>query len=262
MIFSSKPALIAMEKMMTQPPFYRPPGHGKYQPKKLPPDKAHYKCEYCLHYDRKEKCKLIQCPYMDERIKAGAVSLPEALVETMKDIHNTAFRKRFNKMLMKSEERKMISFRSEVHRKAFLNAIENIDPDNKVVISVLSPIISSAPCTSAATIGSCAIPSRMGRLLRRVRHSPGKRCRPRCRKSGICPLRRSIPFVPWRMGSLTMYRSCSALRRTISTWGAFIMCPATMSKRTGSWSCGGTRGNSASGDRETVSFMRAEAPFT
>ena len=54
MIFSSKPALIAMERMMTQPPYYRPPGHGKYQPKKLPPDKAHYKCEYCLHYDRKK----------------------------------------------------------------------------------------------------------------------------------------------------------------------------------------------------------------
>lgn len=137
MIFSSKSALIAMERMMTQPPFYRPPGHGKYHPKKLPPDKAHYKCEYCLHYDRKKKCELIQCPYMDERIKAGAVTLPEALVETMKDIHNTAFRKRFNKMLMKSEERKMISFRSEVHRKAFLNAIENIDPDNKVVIAAL-----------------------------------------------------------------------------------------------------------------------------
>ena len=74
MIFSSKPALIAMERMMTQPPFYRPPGHGKYHPKKLPPDKAHYKCEYCLHYDRKKKCKLIQCPYLHStrnQISAG-----------------------------------------------------------------------------------------------------------------------------------------------------------------------------------------------
>lgn len=31
----------------------------------------------------------------------------------------------------------MFSFRSEVHRKAFLKAIENIDPDNKVVIAAL-----------------------------------------------------------------------------------------------------------------------------
>ena len=128
MIFSSKSVLIAMERMMTQPPFYRPPGHGKYHPKKLPPDKAHYKCEYCLHYDRKKKCELIQCPYMDERIKAGAVTLTEALIETMKDIHNTAFRKRFNKMLMKSEERKMLKkCRKMMIRKSFyLRYLQNL----------------------------------------------------------------------------------------------------------------------------------------
>ena len=40
MIFSSKPALIAMERMMTQPPYYRPRGHGKCKPKKLPPDNS------------------------------------------------------------------------------------------------------------------------------------------------------------------------------------------------------------------------------
>ena len=122
---------------MTQPPFYRPRGHGKYVTKKLLPDKESCNCGYCLYADRKKKCKLTKCPYIEERITAGSVSRTEALIESVRGIHNAAFRKRFNCVLMKREEGEMHGFRGGIHRSVFLKAIEKISPDNKAALSAL-----------------------------------------------------------------------------------------------------------------------------
>ena len=53
MIFSNEPDQIELERIMTQPPFYRPRGQGKYVIKKLLPDKESCNCGYCLYADRK-----------------------------------------------------------------------------------------------------------------------------------------------------------------------------------------------------------------
>lgn len=136
MIFSNEPDQIELERIMTQPPFYRPRGHGKYVIKTLLPDKESCNCGYCLYADRK-KCTLTKCPYIEEGITAGSVSRTEALIESVRDIHNTAFRKRFNRVLMKREEGEIHGFRGEIHRSVFLKAIEKISPDNKVALSAL-----------------------------------------------------------------------------------------------------------------------------
>ena len=61
----------------------------------------------------------------------------EALIESVRNIHNTAFRKRFNRVLMKREEGEVPGFRGKIHRSVFLKAIEKISPDNKVALSAL-----------------------------------------------------------------------------------------------------------------------------
>lgn len=137
MIFSNEPDQIELERIMTQPPFYRPRGHGKYVIKTLLPDKESCNCGYCLYADRKKKCTLTKCPYIEEGITAGSVSRTEALIESVRGIHNAAFRKRFNCVLMKREEGEMHGFRGEIHRSVFLKAIEKISPDNKVALSAL-----------------------------------------------------------------------------------------------------------------------------
>ena len=78
-------------------------------------------CRLCLYYNRKRKCTVSQCPCIEERIAAGAASRAEVMTETMKDIHNAAFRRRLNQFIRESEELYM-NFRNEKHRLAFVEA--------------------------------------------------------------------------------------------------------------------------------------------
>ena len=76
-------------------------------------------CRYCPYYRGKRKCTADSCPCIEERILAGAASRSEVMTETMKDIHNAAFRRRLNQFIRESEELPM-NFRNEKHRLALL----------------------------------------------------------------------------------------------------------------------------------------------
>ena len=93
-------------------------------------------CRYCPYYRGKRKCTASQCPCIEERIVAGAASRAEVMAETMRDIHNGAFRRRLNQFIKESEERHM-NFRNEKHRLAFVEAIRKLDKKNFALMSAL-----------------------------------------------------------------------------------------------------------------------------
>ena len=93
-------------------------------------------CRYCPYYRGKRKCTASQCPCIEERIVAGAASRAEVMAETMKDIHNAAFRRRLNQFINESEELHM-NFRNEKHRLAFVEAIRKLDKKNFALMSAV-----------------------------------------------------------------------------------------------------------------------------
>lgn len=93
-------------------------------------------CRYCPYYRGKRKCTASQCPCIEERIVAGAASRAEVMAETMRDIHNAAFRRRLNQFIKESEELHM-NFRNEKHRLAFVEAIRKLDKKNFALMSAL-----------------------------------------------------------------------------------------------------------------------------
>ena len=126
MIFSDSPSQIALERMMTQVKGFPPRGSGVMVLRRFEYTAEMCDCRLCLYYNRKRKCTVSQCPCIEERITAGAASRAEVMAETMKDIHNAAFRRRLNQFIKESEELHM-NFRNEKHRLAFVEAIRKLD---------------------------------------------------------------------------------------------------------------------------------------
>lgn len=93
-------------------------------------------CRYCPYYRGKRKCTASQCPCIEERIVAGIASRADVMAETMRDIHNAAFRRRLNQFIKESEELHM-NFRNEKHRLAFVEAILKLDKKNFALMSAL-----------------------------------------------------------------------------------------------------------------------------
>lgn len=93
-------------------------------------------CRYCPYYRGKRKCTASQCPCIEEWIVAGAASRAEVMAETMRDIHNAAFRRRLNQFIKESEELHM-NFRNEKHRLAFVEAIRKLDKKIFALMSAL-----------------------------------------------------------------------------------------------------------------------------
>ena len=93
-------------------------------------------CRLCLYYNRKKKCTVSQCPCVEERIIAGSADLSEVMAETMKNIHNAAFRRRLNQFIKESEDPTM-NFRNEKHRLAFDESVRKLDKKNFVLMSAV-----------------------------------------------------------------------------------------------------------------------------
>ena len=93
MIFSDSPSQKALERMMTQVKGFPPRGSGVMVLRRFEYTAEMCDCRLCLYYNRKKKCTVSQCLCIEERIVAGAAGRSEVMTETMKDIHNAAFRK-------------------------------------------------------------------------------------------------------------------------------------------------------------------------
>lgn len=98
MIFSDSPQQRALERMMTAVPRFLPKGGGIMVLHHFEYTVEMCNCRYCPYYRGKRKCTASQCPCIEERIVAGAASRAEVMAETMRDIHNAAFRRRLPKL--------------------------------------------------------------------------------------------------------------------------------------------------------------------
>lgn len=136
MIFSDSPSQKALERMMTQVKGFPPRGSGVMVLRRFEYTAEMCDCRLCLYYNRKKKCTVSQCPCIEERIVAGAAGRSEVMTETMKDIHNAAFRKRLIQFIRESEELHM-NFRNEKHRLAFDEAIRKLNKKNFALMSAL-----------------------------------------------------------------------------------------------------------------------------
>ena len=136
MIFSDSPQQRALERMMTAVPRFRPKGGGIMMLHHFEYTAEMCDCRYCPYYRGKRKCTASQCPCIEERIVAGAASRAEVMAETMRDIHNGAFRRRLNQFIKEREELHM-NFRNEKHRLAFVEAIRKLDKKNFALMSAL-----------------------------------------------------------------------------------------------------------------------------
>lgn len=136
MIFSDSPQKRALERMMTAVPRFRPKGGGIMVLHHFEYTAEMCDCRYCPYYRGKRKCTASQCPCIEERIVAGAASRAEVMAETMRDIHNGAFRRRLNQFIKEREELHM-NFRNEKHRLAFVEAIRKLDKKNFALMSAL-----------------------------------------------------------------------------------------------------------------------------
>ena len=136
MIFSDSPQQRALERMMTAVPRFRPKGGGIMVLHHFEYTAEMCDCRYCPYYRGKRKCTASQCPCIEERIVAGAASRAEVMAETMRDIHNGAFRRRLNQFIKEREELHM-NFRNEKHRLAFVEAIRKLDKKNFALMSAL-----------------------------------------------------------------------------------------------------------------------------
>ena len=134
MIFSDSPQQKALERMMTAVPRFLPQGGGTMVRHYFAYTAEMCDCRYCLYYCR--KCTADSCPCIEERILAGAANRSEVMSETMKDIHNAAFRRRLNQFIRESEELHM-NFRNEKHRLAFDEAIRKLNKKNFALMSAL-----------------------------------------------------------------------------------------------------------------------------
>lgn len=134
MIFSDSPQQRALERMMTAVPRFLPQGGGTMVRHYFAYTAEMCDCRYCLYYCR--KCTADSCPCIEERILAGAAGRSEVMSETMKDIHNAAFRRRLNQFIRESEELPM-NFRNEKHRLAFDEAVRKLNKKNFALMAAI-----------------------------------------------------------------------------------------------------------------------------
>ena len=85
-----------LERLMTRIPNFRPRGYGVFVFNKFEYTAKDCDCRYCLHRKKGIGCTEGKCPYMKERITAGAVPVKEALLEALSTVNHFAFQLRLH----------------------------------------------------------------------------------------------------------------------------------------------------------------------
>ena len=80
--FTQGTPLADLERQMQMVPNFTPRGHGRRILRSYRPTAADVDCRYCLQHQRR-RCQSQTCPYIAERLEAGAVTLDELAVETI-----------------------------------------------------------------------------------------------------------------------------------------------------------------------------------
>ena len=83
MNFAQGASLADLERQMRMVPNFAPRKHGRRNLRRYRPTAADVDCRYCLHY-RHRICQSRTCPYLAERLEAGAATLTELAAETVR----------------------------------------------------------------------------------------------------------------------------------------------------------------------------------
>lgn len=75
--------LADLERQMMAVPNFAPRGHGRRVLCSYHPSATDVDCRYCLQYGRR-RCQSRTCPYLAERLEAGAVTMEELITETVR----------------------------------------------------------------------------------------------------------------------------------------------------------------------------------
>ena len=75
--------LAELERQMMMVPNFAPRGSGSAVLCHYRPTAADVDCRNCLQY-RRRSCRSLSCPYLSERLEAGAVTMDELIVETVR----------------------------------------------------------------------------------------------------------------------------------------------------------------------------------
>ena len=136
MIFNTYCLEKEIERLMTRIPNFRSRGHGKYILNRFEYSAEDSDCRLCLHYRKKIGCTVQLCPYLTERITAGAVSIGEVLLETFSEIDHFDFQIRLLQYIHESEENTM-QFKNDKHRENFTEAVKRLNKKDKSLMAAI-----------------------------------------------------------------------------------------------------------------------------
>ncbi len=81
--FEHGTVMAEIERQMTMTPNFAPRGHGSAVLCRYHPAAADLDCRNCLEH-RRRSCRSLRCLYLSERLEAGAVTLEELIIETIR----------------------------------------------------------------------------------------------------------------------------------------------------------------------------------
>ena len=121
LIFLHGTPLADLEDQMRMVPNFAPRRHGKMSSRSYHPTAADVDCKYCLHY-RYKTCLRRTCPYLAERLEAGAVTLPELTSETVRAWKYIPLRRRAMSVMRRTDS---IHFEGQLHLARMVDAWKN-----------------------------------------------------------------------------------------------------------------------------------------
>lgn len=136
MIFDTYYSEREIARLMSRIPNFRPRGHGSYVFERFEYTAEDYLCKNCLHYLKKTGCIELTCPYLTERITAGAVPVTEVLLETFSESDHFDFQIRLLQYIHESEKNTM-QFKNEKHRETFTEAVKRLNKKDKSLMAAI-----------------------------------------------------------------------------------------------------------------------------
>lgn len=136
MIFDTYYSEREIARLMSRIPNFRPRGHGNYVFGRFEYSAEDCDCNLCLHYQKKIGCTKQLCPYMMERITAGAVPITKVLLETFSEIDHFDFQIRLLQYIYESEENTM-QFKNDKHRETFTEAVKRLNKKDKSLMAAI-----------------------------------------------------------------------------------------------------------------------------
>ncbi len=119
--FAQGTPLADLERQMRMVPNFAPRRHGRRSLRNYHLTAADVDCQYCLHYRRKT-CQSRTCPYLAERLEAGAVTLAELAAETVRAWRYIPLKRRAMSVMRRTDS---FRFEGQLHVARIIEAVND-----------------------------------------------------------------------------------------------------------------------------------------